>query len=110
MGFRLSESFKQKQKEIYEKQYVLFGDKEVHVSEIENRSLSTEMLKDARMNSYATDKIFPKLTNEALINKAELYRSNCERYRYPATTYDQSLIHLIVPELIERIKELEAKK
>lgn len=110
MGFRFSEKFEQKKQEEFEKQYVNWGIVEQHVSEIKDGSLTTGMLQYARMNSYAQDKIYPKLTNEALIEKAEYYKNNCGRSQYPATTYNEALIHLIVPELIQRIKDLETKK
>jgi hypothetical protein len=57
------------------------------------------------MNSYAHDKFFSKMDDELLIERAEYYISQCARYHYPATTYDETVIHVIVPELIKRLQE-----
>lgn len=107
MGFRFPDSFYKKQKEIFEKKYIEYKGEKIHVSELEDKSITSDMKKQMRMNSYAQDDLPPKLTNEALINTAEYYLSNCSKPRFPCTTYDESLIHKLVPELIKRLKEVE---
>ena len=106
MGFKLPDSYYEKQKEIFNKKYIDFNGKEVHVSEFEDRTITIEMKEKMRMNSYAQDDLPPKLTNEALIETAEYYLSNCVQAKFPCTTYDESLVHRILPELIKRLKEI----
>lgn len=103
------EAIEQKRKEEYAKQVVLHNDKEIHVTDFNNQSITSSQLTEYRMNSYARDKIFPKLKTEALVKEAEYYQSQSGLYQYPAGTYNEALIHVIVPELINRIKELEEK-
>jgi len=107
MIFKLPNEYRQKKQEEYEKQYVIHNDKEIHVSEFEDKSITVQYLSEMRMNSYAREKIYPKFDNSALINDARYYMSQCGRYNYPAATYNEALIHVIVPELINRIEELE---
>lgn len=107
MGFRLPEKFKKEQEEIYNSMVVNFGDETRHITEFEDRSITPEMRADMRMNSYAQDKLPPKLTNEALINEAKYYKSHCRKPNRSTTTYDEALIHVILPELIKRLEEVE---
>lgn len=110
MAFKLPEEWLIKQQEEYEKQYVIHKDKEIHVSEFEDKSITPQQLSEMRMNSYAREKLHPKLNTDALINTARSYLSQCSRSRYPASTYDEALVHLIVPELISRVEELERER
>lgn len=105
MGFKLPEKYKQMQQEINDKKYILFDDKEVHVTELEDRSVTTEMKQRMRMNSYAQDDLPPKLTNAALIETAKYYMSQISRPRFPCVTYDEGLVHKILPELVKRLEE-----
>lgn len=116
MSFRLPESYYEKQKELYEKKYILIDDstesmdkepKKVHVSELEDRSVTPDMRAKMRMNSYAQDDLPPKLTDEALIQTAEYYLSQCSRPIFPCSTYNDALIHKILPELLIRFKETQ---
>ena len=106
MTFQLPESFRLKQQEEYKKQFVIYKEKEIHVSEFEDKSITPQQLSEMKMNSYAQEKLHPKLNTDALINTTRSYLSQCSRSRYPASTYDEALVHLIVPELIKRIEEL----
>ncbi|QQO41123.1 hypothetical protein 015DV002_169 [Bacillus phage 015DV002] len=107
MGFRHSEKFKKEQEEIYNSMVVYFGEETKHVTEFEDRSITPKMREKMRMNSYAQDKLPQKLTNEALINEAKQYKSHCGKPSRPTTTYDEALIHVILPELIKRLEEVE---
>ncbi|NRG43266.1 hypothetical protein HRF87_00635 [Bacillus sp. CRN 9] len=106
MGFKLPDSFYEKKREIHEKKYIVFKGENIHVSDFEDRSITVEMKKQMRMNSYAQDDLPPKLDNNALIETAEYYITNCPRPTFPCTTYDEALIHKILPELIKRLKEV----
>lgn len=107
--FKFPESWLIKQQEEYEKQYVIYQDEKIHIDEFEDKSITPQHLSDMRMNSYAREKLYPKLSTDALINTSKSYLSQCSRGRYPAITYDDALIHLIVPELLNRIEELEVE-
>lgn len=107
MSFKLPDSFYEKQREIYEKKYILLDSGEqIHVSSLEDKSVTPEIKATMRMNSYAQDDLPPKLTNEALIETAKQYQSNCSRAKYPCSTYDEALIHILLPELLKRLEEL----
>lgn len=110
MKFKLPESFLKRQQEIYEKQYVVLEDgTEKHVTEFKDKSVTYEEKQRLRMNSYARDKFISKLNNEALIKTTEYYLTNCPQSRYPATTYDEAIVHVLVPELIKRLEESEKR-
>lgn len=104
----MSESLKswhdKQQQELYDKQYVLLPDgTEKHVSEFKEKSVEWDEYKDLRMNSYAQDLFFSKMTDNLLINRATYYMGQCGFRRYPSTTYDEALIHFVVPELLKRL-------
>jgi hypothetical protein len=105
--FKLPDSYYEKQKEVFNKKYITYNNQEIHVSELPYRSVTSEMKKDMRMNSYAQDDLPPKLTTEALIDTATYYLSHCTKPRFPCVTYDEGLINTLVPELIKRLEESE---
>ncbi|MED1125263.1 hypothetical protein [Bacillus atrophaeus] len=105
MGFRFKEAIEEKRKEEHQLKYIDYDGKDVHVTEFEDRSITSEMKSKMRMNSYAQDDLPPKLTTEALIATAKLYQSHCSRPRFPCSTYNEALIHKILPELIKRFEE-----
>ena len=106
MEFKLPESFIKEQEKINNLKYITIGDKQVHVSELEDRSVTPEMHSKMRMNSYAQEDMPPKLTDETLIEKAKYYLTQChQRVNYPCSTYDEALLHKILPELIKRLEE-----
>jgi hypothetical protein len=107
--FKLPEEFYEHQKEIYNKKYITYNTQEIHVSELSDRSVTTEMKKEMRMNSYAQDDLPSKLTTEALIDTSKYYLSHCTKPRFPCVTYDEGLIHKLLPELIKRLEESESK-
>jgi hypothetical protein len=94
---------------IFELMYVTYptsrGEEEIHVSEFSDKSISSILLKDMRMNSYARDAIYPKLSDKALIEEAKYFLTQCKTPKFPCATYDEALIHKIVPELIKRLEE-----
>lgn len=105
MTFKYPDSFYKKQKELFDKKYIEMEHQRIHVTELKDRSVTPEIHKTMRMNSYAREDLPPKLTDEALIQNAEHYLSNCTRTRIPCSTYDEAIIHTIMPELIRRLKE-----
>lgn len=111
MPFKLPESFYEKQREIYEKKYILLDNGEqIHVSSLEDRSVTPEMKATMRMNSFAQDDLPPKLTDEALIETVKHYKNNCSRAKYPCSTYDEALVHILLPELVKRLEEKQQSK
>jgi hypothetical protein len=107
MGFKLPQEFYEKQQEIFNLKYIDIEGEKIHVSDLEDRSVTPKQKKQMRMNSYAQDDLPPKLNNAALLEMAELFLSHISKPRFPCTTYDEALIHKIVPELIKRLKELD---
>ena len=107
MTFKLPDWFEEKQKERYELQYITYNGAKIHPSEFNDRSITKEELENMKMNSYGQDEMFGKYTDDVLIDKARYYISNCSAPRYPCATYDEALIHKIVPELIKRLEERE---
>lgn len=102
--FQIPNEFEKFKKERHEKQYFKHHGEKVHVTDFEDKSITKDMLTDMRMNSYANEIMPPKLDDEALIEKAEHYIAQCTQSRYPCSTYDEALIHTILPELIKRLK------
>jgi hypothetical protein len=107
MGFKLPESFERRQMEIFNKKYIDYNGDQIHVSDLKDKSVTSEMKQQMRMNSYAHDELPPKLNNEALIETAEYYLSHCSKPVFPCSTYDEALIHKLLPELIKRLKEID---
>lgn len=107
MGFKLPDEWIEKQQRIHEMKYIDYNGNQIHVSELEDRSVTPEMKMEMRMNSYAQDDLPPKLTNATLIETAKHYISNCSTPRFPCITYDEALIHKILPEMIKRLEELD---
>ena len=106
MAFSFSDTFKKEQERRHNLKYITIGDKQVHVSKLKDRSVTPEQYKEMRMNSYAQDDLPGKLTDAALIEKAKYFLKNCTPQRsFPCTTYDESVIHKILPELIKRLEE-----
>ena len=106
MAFKLPESYLKRKQEEYELKYITIGDKEIHVSQLEDKSVTSEIYKEMRMNSYAQDDLPPKLTNETLIKMAKYFMSQCQRPSFPCTTYNEALIHKILPEFVKRLEEM----
>jgi len=110
MPFKLPDSYYEKQKEIYNLKYINYNGKEIHITELEDKSVTSEMKKEMRMNSYAQDDLYPKLTDEALIDTAKYFMSQCSRpLKFPCVTYNESVIHMILPEMIKRMEEIIKK-
>jgi hypothetical protein len=105
--FKLPDEWVKRQQEIYNLKYITYQGKKIHVSEFEDRSITPEMRNHMKMNSYANDDLPPKLNNAALVEKAKQYLGECTQTRIPCSTYDEALIHNIVPELIKRLEESE---
>ena len=107
MAFKLPKEFEEKLKKEYEMKYVILEDGESqHVTEFKDKSITPEEYSTFRMNSYARNDIYPKLTDETLLETANYYISQCSK-PYTISTYNDAAIHLILPELIKRFKELQ---
>jgi|SRR5690625_233374 len=106
MVFKLPESYYARQREEYEKKYIKIGETMIHVSELDDRSVTSEDRSKMEMNSYAQNDLPPKLTTEALIETTKYYKSQCSTPRI-CSTYNESIIHKLVPELIKRLEEKE---
>lgn len=100
-----SENHKQNKAVIKNQEYVEFRNRFVHISEIEDKTVSLDDLKKIDKTTIVRLKLPPKLTDEALIKTAEHYLMQCTNTGYPFVTYEDALIHTIVPELINRLKE-----
>lgn len=107
MGFELPKEYVEKLKQENELKYVLFDDgSQKHVSEFGDKSISPDEYQTFRMNSYARNDIYPKLADETLLEQAEYYISQCHK-PYRISTYNDAAIHLILPEMMKRFKELD---
>lgn len=100
-----SEDHKRSKTVIEDQEYVEFQNHFVHISEIEDRTVSLDDLKKINKTTIVRSELPPKLTDEALIKTAEHYFMQCTDTGYPFVTYADALIHTIVPELINRLKE-----
>lgn len=89
----------------YELQHVNYKGQKIHPETFENQSVTKEMIEDMSMNSYGQEEMFKKYNDELLIEKANYYLTQVSHPRYPCSTYDESLVHNIVPELIKRLEK-----
>lgn len=66
-----------------------------------------------RMNSWEREYLFPELTSDALVKLTEYYIKHCgglsRGLHRPASTYDEAVIHRLVPLLISRLVIAEHK-
>lgn len=106
MGFKIPDKYKEMQKEIYDRKYITYKNEKIHVTELEDRSVTMEMKNEMRMNPYAQDAMPRKLTSGALVETTKYYLSHCSQPKYPCSTYDESLVHKLLPELLKRFNEL----
>lgn len=107
MTFKLPKEYEEKLKQENELKYVLFKDgSQKHVSEFGDKTITPDDYNSFRMNSYARNDIYPKLTDETLLEQAQYYISQCSE-PYRISTYNDAIIHLILPELMKRFKELQ---
>lgn len=79
------------------------------VASFADRSIEPSIYKSLHMNSYAREDIFGKLTNETLIEATNEYLEQCFKPPMPCSTYEEAIVHKIVPELLKRLDE-EMKK
>lgn len=108
MPFKLSEEFKAKRQAIEDLKMVIIDGQEgeVHVSTFPARGVTPEEYGQMRMNSYARDDFFPKMNDELLLKTAQYYLDQCGRpARTPSVTYNEAVIHNVLPELIKRLEE-----
>lgn len=105
MAFKLPDEYYKRKQEIYDLKYITIGDQRIHISELEDKSVTPELKSKMRMNSYAQDDLPPKLTDEVLIETAKYFMSQCSEPKYPCSTYNESIIHKILPEMIKRLEE-----
>ncbi|WP_317947267.1 hypothetical protein [Rossellomorea marisflavi] len=107
MGFKLPEEYYIEKQRVHELKYIDLNGEKLHVSDLEDRSVTIEVRDQMLMNSYAKDDFPPKLTDEALIDEVEHYKTFCTRQKYnPCLTYDESMINVLVPEMVSRLKML----
>ena len=61
------------------------------------------------LNGFERDLLYPHLTTEALCNAAEQFRQHCLTQRhFPPVTYDEALMHRLVPLLLQRLRAYDA--
>ena len=105
MAFKLPDEWITRKEEIYNLKYISMDNQEIHVSQLKDKSVTPEMHSKMRMNSYAQEDLPPKLTDETLIEKTKYYLSQCSRKNIPCSTYDEAVIHNLMPEFIKRLEE-----
>lgn len=68
--------------------------------------ITLEEWRTFRMNSWEREALYPLLDNEALIDTARHFKSNCKPPYYgKATTYDETLVHVILPIILKRLED-----
>lgn len=104
--FRYNKEFMQKRQEQFDLKYISYRGKEIHVTQLKDRSVTPEQYKEMRMNSYAKEDFFAKMSDELLLQQGKLYQAQCSRpTRMPSITYDDAVIHDVVPELLKRLED-----
>lgn len=72
-----------------------------------NKDVTPEILKTLRGNTKFWCDLFPRLTTDAFVQQARHYLSNCSQ-DHRNVTYDAAVMNVVLPEALERIKELES--
>lgn len=103
--FKFPPKYEAKLEHKKELEYVILENIKVHIDDFQERSISDELLNHLKMNSYAREKLPGKLDNQALINKIEMYMGQISHKPEICSTYEESLLYLLLPELLERFKE-----
>lgn len=85
--------------------FIEYRGQRIHVDDLPDATLTTDDLKHVPMTTYAREKIPPKLDDETLIQTAEKYAKQVTQIHHPAVTYEEALLHTILPELIKRLKD-----
>ncbi len=85
--------------------HVTINGVEVNVNSLPDKSVTLEKYKTVRVNTPGFEALIPKLNNEALEYVARHNLTNCREENL--ATYDYNLKNHLVPELLNRIQELE---
>lgn len=72
-----------------------------------DKDVTLSILKTLKGNTKFWRELFPRLTTDAFVYQSNHYLANCSMSR-KNTTYDEVAVNVILPEALERIKELEA--
>lgn len=86
-------------------EFVEYRNTHIHVDDLPDQAVTPADLKLMPMTTYAREKLPPKMTDEALLQIAEKYSANVTQMHQPAVTYEEMLIHSVLPELIKRLKD-----
>lgn len=98
---------KEKGIERLEVHYVYINDDKIkRVRDFEEESIDLYLYKELRMNNYARNNIYPKLTKETFIHASEMYVSECGGTYTGSGKNSDYLILGVFKELIKRYKEL----
>lgn len=73
----------------------------------ERGNITPEEWEDIRANSWEFEHLYPALTDQALVNvvRHQLKNAQPKRGSGPCITYDESLIHNMIPLLCERLAQ-----
>lgn len=106
MVFGIPKKTEEQKQEEYNLLFLYENEETIHLTDLEDRSVTVDRLKNLRFNSYVGDKIPQKLTTEALIFHTQNQLNYCSSASSrPWVTYDDSVIHNLTPELIKRLEE-----
>jgi len=73
------------------------------------KKITWEEMQEMRGNTKFWIELFPKMDTDAFIKQANHYLANCSPAHPKNTSYDDTAINTVLPEALDRIKELEAK-
>ena len=79
--------------------------KRIHISELPDQSFTAEDLKNTSLSRHAMDKLAPKMTDDLLLAKAKQFSNQVTQKNVPTITYEETLLHVYLPELIKRLED-----
>ena len=71
------------------------------------KDLNFDKLKTFKGNTEFWNSLWPKMDTDAFLRQASYYLANC--FRTNTVTYEDAIVHVVMPEALARIQELEAE-
>lgn len=107
MVFKMPEKLR---KELYNRRYLEYKGKRVHVTDFKDKSLGVQDIKELRLNRHVLGDICEKMTDEALESVYNDLKDKCDDITYKSVTYNEVIINVLMPEILKRLRYKKGKR
>lgn len=107
MVFKMPEKLR---KELYNRRYLEYKGKRVHVTDFKDKSLGVQDIKDLRLNRHVLGDISEKMTDDALESVYNNLRDKCDDITNKSVTYNEVIINILMQEVIKRLRNKKGKR